>query len=91
MNNSKCRRVVNVLGQLCNPVRINVLCALSQGSCTVNELAKRSGTKLNNVSQHLKMLELSGLIEKQRRGKFVVCSIKDKRVLKLLGCLEKYF
>ena len=91
MKNFKCQRVAGLLGQFCNPLRINMLCILSQKSCTVKELAKLTKSKLNNISQHLKMMELSGLIKKERQGKFIICSIRDKRVLKLLDCLERYF
>jgi len=87
----KCQRVASLLSQFCNPLRINLLCILSQKDCTVKELATLSGAKLNNISQHLKMMELSGLITKERQGKFVICSLKDKRILKLLNCLETYF
>ena len=91
MKNFECQKVARLLSQFCNPLRINLLCILSQDNCTIKELAKLTGAKLNNISQHLKMMELSGLIKKERRGKFVICSIKDKKVLKLLDCLEKDF
>ena len=91
MNSHKCKRVAGLLSQFCNPVRMNILCILSQGSCTVKELAEYTGARLSNVSQHLKMMELSGLIKKERHGHFIACSIKDKRIMKLLKCLEDNF
>ena len=91
MRADKCKRVTALLGQCCSPLRLGILCILSAGDRTIKELAELSGAKVNNVSQHLKMMELGGLISKQRRGQFVVCSLKDERISKLIGCLEKYF
>ena len=91
MKSLRCQRIARLLGQFCNPLRINLLCILSHKSGTIKELAKLTGAELSNISQHLKIMELSGLIKKERRGKFIICSIKDKRVLKLLDCLENYF
>jgi len=56
MNKNKCQRIVGLLGQFCNPIRLNLLCALSQKSYTIKDLAKVTGAKLNNVSQHVKLM-----------------------------------
>jgi len=53
------------------------LCDLSERCCNVSELAGALDLALSTVSYHLRELRLVGLIQTQRRGKHVYCSINE--------------
>lgn len=91
MKKIQCSRMASLLGQLCNPIRMNIICILSDGECNVNEIVEFTGAKLSNISQHLKLMELAGFIKKRKEGKHVYCSIKNKNITKLLECMETVF
>lgn len=54
---------------LANPTRRSVIERLGQGSATVSELAEPFAMALPSFMQHLRVLETSGLIETQKRGR----------------------
>ena len=53
---------------LADPTRRAILARLAQGEATVNELAAPFPMTLQAVSQHLRVLEGAGLIERGRRA-----------------------
>lgn len=54
---------------LANPTRRSVIERLGQGSATVSELAEPFEMALPSFMQHLRVLEASGLIVTQKRGR----------------------
>ena len=50
-------------------------CDLSEHCCTVTELAEEAGIAVSTTSYHIRELRLAGLIQTQRRGKHIYCSI----------------
>ncbi|MBN2658043.1 MAG: winged helix-turn-helix transcriptional regulator [Spirochaetales bacterium] len=87
----RCEQVEQLLMIMSNPVRFHILCAVSQGAFTVTELVSICGSKLSNVSQQLKIMTLSGFLEKERDGKQMYYKLKDQRVLKLIDYLETLY
>jgi DNA-binding transcriptional ArsR family regulator len=61
---------------LADPTRRAIVSSLSHGDATVNELAKPIDMSLPGVSKHLKVLERSGLISRQRRAQFRPCHLE---------------
>src|SRR3954447_14613891 len=53
---------------LADPTRRAILARLADGEATVNELAAPFPITLQAVSQHLRVLERAGLIERGRTG-----------------------
>lgn len=53
---------------LADPTRRAILARLADGEATVNELAKPFPITVQAVSQHLRVLERAGLIERGRRA-----------------------
>ena len=51
---------------------------LSRGSASVSELAKPLEMSLPSVLQHLQILEESGLIRSEKRGRAGTCRIEPK-------------
>jgi DNA-binding transcriptional ArsR family regulator len=67
-----------------DPSRLGVLETLREGPLPVSEVVARTGLSQPSVSMHLACLAECGLVQWQRRGKFVDYKIADRRVLKLL-------
>ncbi|WP_105567698.1 ArsR/SmtB family transcription factor [Microbacterium halophytorum] len=65
-------RVFQALG---DPTRRGILERLSSGEATVGELAEPFEISAPAISQHLRVLEGAGLIERSTRAQWRVCSI----------------
>jgi DNA-binding transcriptional ArsR family regulator len=65
------------------PTRIRILDALRDGPLTVNELALALGGTQQNVSKHVGVLAQAGVVDRERAGNHVRCSIADPNVFEL--------
>ena len=65
------------------PTRIRILDALRDGPLTVNELTVRLGGTQQNVSKHVGVLAQAGVVDRERAGNHVRCSIADTAVFEL--------
>ncbi|WP_151526668.1 ArsR/SmtB family transcription factor [Serinicoccus kebangsaanensis] len=70
---------------LTDPTRIKLLWVLSQGECSVGDLANLVGAGATVVSQHLAKLRLAGLVSTRREGTFVFYSGTSHHVRDLLA------
>jgi DNA-binding transcriptional ArsR family regulator len=71
---------LRVIGE---PTRIRILDALRDGPLTVNELTLALGGTQQNISKHVGVLAQVGIIERERTGNHVRCSIGDPSVFEL--------
>ncbi len=78
--------VAHALELLLGSGRAAVLLSLEPPSSTV-EIARRLGLVASGVSEHLSVLRLAGLVESQRRGRFVYYRLSQTGIalLELLG------
>ena len=65
------------------PMRIRILDALRDGPLTVNELTVALGGTQQNVSKHIGVLAQAGVVDRERAGNHVRCSIADPSVFDL--------
>jgi DNA-binding transcriptional ArsR family regulator len=63
---------------LADPTRRGMLARLSLGPASVSELAKPLPMSLPAVLQHLQLLEASGLVRSEKKGRVRTCSIEPK-------------
>src|SRR5262244_1164355 len=63
------------LAAIADPTRRAILERLAEGEATVGELAKPFEMSLPAISQHLKVLEQAGLIERGRDAQWRPCRI----------------
>lgn len=54
------------------PTRLRIITLLQSGERTVTEIATELGVEIVNVSHHLKVLRVSGILVDEKRGRFVV-------------------
>ena len=67
-----------VFHALADPIRRAILERLSGGSATVGELSEPFDVSAPAVSQHLRVLEGAGLIERTTRAQWRICTIRTE-------------
>ena len=72
-----------------NPKRIELIDVLSQKSHSVEELSKEISMSIASTSQHLQVLKLLKLVETKRQGNFIIYSITDDSVLRLVSAVKE--
>ena len=65
------RQLITHLKAFADPIRLRLLALCVRGECTVSELTQVMGQSQPRISQHLKQLCDSGLLERFRDGHFV--------------------
>lgn len=70
-----------------NAHRVELIELLAQGERSVEALARLSGLRLTNASQHLQLLRRAGLAVARRFGKQVLYRLADRDVVDLLMAL----
>jgi DNA-binding transcriptional ArsR family regulator len=71
---------------LADPTRRGMLARLSRAPASVSELAKPYQISLPAVMQHLQMLEASGLVRSEKKGRVRTCRLEPKA----LGAAETW-
>lgn len=88
----KARQVAALMAQLSNENRLLILCALLERPMTVGELAENvPGISAPAISQHLHRLREGGLVNCEKQGQFVRCSIGDERLRTLIETLRELY
>jgi DNA-binding transcriptional ArsR family regulator len=67
---------------LADPSRRSIVERLTKGPATVSELARPLAMSLPAVGQHLKVLEVSGLVSSEKVGRVRICQV-DRMALRL--------
>jgi DNA-binding transcriptional ArsR family regulator len=70
---------------LADPTRRGMLARLSRGPASVSELARPLTISLPAVLQHLQMLEASGLVRSEKKGRVRTCRIEPAALAKAEG------
>jgi DNA-binding transcriptional ArsR family regulator len=79
-----------VLQALANPLRLEIMQALTESSLTCSELQTLLGCPQSTLSLQLKMLVDQGLVSTMREGTVKHCSIRNREFLKLFTCLQRH-
>lgn len=72
-----------------NPKRMELIDVLSQKDYSVEELSKEISMSIASTSQHLQVLKSAKLVEAKRNGNFIIYSISDDSVLKLISVVKE--
>lgn len=78
------------LAAVADPTRRAILQRLADGPATVTELTRPFRISQQAVSKHLAHLEGAQLIEKQRRGRHHVCTLRAKPLQQVAEWVEGY-
>ena len=72
---SRTERLDAVFAALADPTRRAIIERLSRGEARVTEVAEPFHMSLNAVSKHIRVLEASGVVERQKKGRDHILSI----------------
>jgi ArsR family transcriptional regulator len=71
-----------------NPTRLQLIEMLSHGERWASDLHKNLGISKANLSQHLAVLRLAGVVSTRREGKQLHCGIAMPEVKQAVGILR---
>ncbi len=75
------RRNASIYRVLANPKRLEILNILKKGEVAVETLIKITKLPKANISQHLALLRLNGLVLTRRKGLNIYYRIVDPRIV----------
>ena len=79
------------LRTLAHPHRLRMIQMLDQGRFTVGELAEACDIPSHMASEHLRLMQRSGLLSAEKEGRFVYYSIAESHLANILSCVEARF
>lgn len=75
---------------LADPTRRAILAKLTEGECSVSELAEPFDMSMPAVSKHLKVLERAGLIARSREAQWRPCRLEPEALKTVDAWLDAY-
>ena len=86
-----CISTAEVLKSLAHPLRLQILCHLSEGNKTGGDLERLTSASQSQVSQFLGRMKAEGILSSRRSGNFVWYQIDDAKVKKLIKAMHWIF
>ncbi len=86
---SRTARLDAVFAALADPTRRAIIERLSRSQARVTEIAEPFRMSLNAVSKHIRVLEASGVIERQRKGRDHILSINTRSLDEVDGWIAR--
>jgi len=83
------RRLDLAYHALADPTRRGMLARLSRAPASVSELARPFRMSLPAVLQHLQLLEASGLVRSEKKGRVRTCRIEPKALAAAEGWIAE--
>lgn len=83
--------VVTILKSLANTDRLLILCHLAQEELNVSQIEQKTQITQPTLSQQLMMLRKSDVVQTRRDGKQIFYSIKDQKLVQVLGTLYSLY
>lgn len=84
------RNLDDLFMALADPTRRAIVARLASGSLTVGELAQPFEMSLAAVSKHIQVLDRAGLIERDRQGRNIVCSLNPAELKTMSDWINDY-
>lgn len=88
---SKSRELALLFGSLAHPVRLRVLCSLSDGEKTVSELTEFCDISQPSMSQFLARMREEGIVQSRKEGTRVFYEIADAQIGRLLLAVRSIY
>ena len=83
------RRLDLAYHALADPTRRGMLARLSRAPASVSELARPLAMSLPAVIQHLQLLEASGLVKSEKKGRVRTCRIEPRALAAAEGWIAE--
>ena len=82
-------RKTEYLKALASPIRLKIIENLKDGPKMSQELREKFKFHASVLTQHMRKLEIMGIVKGFRVGRYVKYTIADKNTLKILGLLPQ--
>jgi DNA-binding transcriptional ArsR family regulator len=82
-------RETEIFKALSDPVRLEIIETIAKHRGCVKAIGEKIGKRQPNISQHLRVLRLAGVVVTKREGKRVCYSLPDRRVLEVIKLARK--
>lgn len=82
--------LTDALTAISHPTRRAIIARLAHGPARFLDIAEPFDTALNAVTKHLKLLERAGLIEREKRGREVLISLRAEPLRAVAGWVHEY-
>lgn len=79
------------LKAMSHPIRLKILCTLSDGEVSVQGIVDSVGTSQSNISQHLAILRDKGILVSRKDANRVYYRVGDPRTLRLISMMKELF
>lgn len=79
------------LKTLAHPVRLRMVQMLLQDRFTVGELAKECEIQSHMASEHLRLMQHCGLLNRERQGREMYYTIAEPHLANIMECVEARF
>jgi ArsR family transcriptional regulator len=87
-NINKASKALKAMG---HPLRLKILCVIGEQELPVMDIVSQVGTTQSNISQHIDILREKGIITSRRDGSKILCKVRDKNILNLMGAMQQTF
>ena len=84
-------RASRSLKAMSHPLRLRILCVLSEREISVQDIVEKVGTSQSNISQHLAILRERGILSSRKDANRVYYRIGDNRTLQLIKMMQQVF
>jgi DNA-binding transcriptional ArsR family regulator len=80
---------VDVFKALADSTRLKILECVKEGEKCICKIIPYTGKSQPNVSQHLKVLRTSGLIEERKEGTNIFVKVSTKQIYHIIESVKK--
>ncbi len=80
---------VDVFKALADPTRLKILEYIKSGEKCICEVIPYTGKSQPNVSQHLKVLKIAGLVDERRDGTRILLKASNKKIFDVIDSEKK--
>lgn len=83
-------QLTDVLGAISHPIRRAIIKRLANGPARFLDIAEPFDVALNAITKHLKLLERAELIEREKRGREVLISLRPEALRLVADWVHEY-
>jgi ArsR family transcriptional regulator len=80
---------VDVFKALADPTRLKILECIKDGEKCICEVIPYTGKSQPNVSQHLKVLKIAGLVDERRESTRILLKASNKKIYDVIDSVKK--
>ena len=82
---------VDVFKALADPTRLKILECVKNGEKCICEVIPYTGKSQPNVSQHLKVLKIAGLVDERKEGTKILIKASNQKIFDVINSVKKLY